>query len=132
MSERGSFESDVHVALKKWLKLGLWDTLNSDTLSSFKRKISKVCKKRWPQGLEVDGNLAWLHHNHIVFSGNVPLWADWEWPKGKDMGVYQSDSYYLLIGKHHAGGSEACCLRLLCGNRNKGLVYQHYFFDCGG
>ena len=67
MSSRGSFERDVHVALKDWQLLALWDTLDAETLTAFKKKILKVSKKCWPQGLQTDGNLAWLYHNHKGF-----------------------------------------------------------------
>ena len=36
----------------------------------------------------------------------------------------------MLTGLDPAGGSNACCARLLCKNRNKGSVYQHHFFEC--
>ena len=122
---------DVQVALNEWLLLGLWDRLDTESLACFKRKVLKVSMKCWPQGLQMNGNLTWLYHNHIVFSGNVPLWADWDWPNGKDMEEFQTHFYCLLTGLHPAGGSNACCARLLCKNRNKGSVYQHHFFECG-
>ena len=128
MSDRGSFEKDVHLALNEWLLLGLWDRVDSESIACFKRKVLKVSIKCWPQGLQMNGNLTWLYHNHIVFSGNVPMWADWDWPIGKDMEVFQTQFYCLLAGLHPAGGSNAFCSRLLCKNRNKGLVYQHHFF----
>ena len=131
MSDRGLLERDVHSALKEWLLLGLWNTLDSSTLAPFKKKILKVSRKCWPQGLRTDGNLTWLYHNHMVFSGNVPEWADWNWHIGKGMDLFQSHFYCLLIGAHPAGGNEACCLRLLCGGRNRGTVYQHHYFECG-
>ena len=49
----------------------------------------------------------------------------------RDKDLFQSHFYYLLIGAHPAGGSEACCSRLLCRGSNKGLVYQHHYFECG-
>ena len=51
-SNKGSFERDVHLALKDWLILGLWDTLDTKTLSTFKNKTLKISKKCWPQGLQ--------------------------------------------------------------------------------
>ena len=130
-SDRGSFESDVHVALKEWLLLGLWGTLKAETLKAFKSKISILSKKCWPEDLQMKGNLTWLYHNHRVFSGNVPMWADWVWPKGQDMNVFQSHFHCLLLGEHPAGGSEASCVRLLCRSKNKGPIYNHHFFECG-
>ena len=120
-----------HSALKEWLLLWLWDTLDTKTLSTFKNKTLKVSKKCWPQGLQTGGNLAWLYHNHMVFSGNVPKWADWNWCNKRDKDLFKLHFYYLLIGAHPAGGSEACCLRLLCRGSNKGMVYQHHYFECG-
>ena len=79
-SDRGFFERDVYLALDDWLLTGLWDSLNEKTVSAFKRKVSKISMKCWPDDLQKTGNLSWLYHNHRVFSGNVPLWADWEWP----------------------------------------------------
>ena len=131
LADRGSFESDVHLALTEWRLVSQWDRLDTDSLNCFKRKVLNVSKKFWPQGLQTNGNYTWLYHNYMAFSGNVPMWADWEWPKGKDMGVYQTHFYCLLTGQHPAGGTEACCLRLLCKNNNKGSVYQHHFFVCG-
>ena len=75
----------------------------------------------------MNGNLTWLYR---VFSGNVPMWADWVWPKGQDMNVFQSHFYCLLLGEHPAGGSEACCARLLCRSKNKEAIYQHHYFEC--
>ena len=34
-SDRGSFENDVHLALKEWMLLGLWNSLSKDTLIYF-------------------------------------------------------------------------------------------------
>ena len=76
-SDRGSFENDVHLALKECMLLGLWNSLSKDTLNSFKRKVSKISKKSWPKDLQTKGNLTWLYYNHRVFSENVPMWVDW-------------------------------------------------------
>ena len=130
LTDRGSFESDVHLALNEWLLVSQWDRLDTYSLTCFKRKVLNVSKKFWPQGLQMNGNYTWLYRNYMVFSGNVPMWADWEWPKGKNMEVFQTHFYCLLTGQHPAGGTEACCLRLLCKNNNKGSVYQHHFFEC--
>ena len=130
MTDRGSFESDVYWSLREWLLLRQWDRLDSDSLPRFKRKVLNVSLKCWPKGLQVNGNITWLYHNHVAFSGKVPMWADWEWPKGKGMEVFQTHFYCLLIGQHPAGGSEACCSRLLCKDKKMGTVYQHHFFEC--
>ena len=45
LSDRGSFESDVHLALKESLLLRSWDRLDTDTLPSFKRKVLNVLKE---------------------------------------------------------------------------------------
>ena len=76
----------------------------------------------------MNGNLTWLHHNHRAYSGNVPMWADWEWPKGKD--VFRNHFLCLLIGKHPAGGNDACCSRILCRGKKRTSVYNHHYFDC--
>ena len=101
-----------------------------DTLSAFKTKVAKVAKKCWPKELPMNGNLRWLYHNHNAYSGNVPMWADWVWPKGKDMDKFQIHFLCLLIGQHPAGGSEACCSRVLCKDRRGGSVYNHHYFEC--
>ena len=76
------------------------------------------------------GNLTWLYHNHKAFSGNVPMWADWEWPKGKENSVFQLHFHCLLIGQHPAGGRDARCSNLRCRNKPRGPVYDHHFFEC--
>ena len=86
--------------------------------------------KCWPDNLQKTRNLSWLYHNHRVFSGNVPMWADWEWPESKDIEVCKLHLYSLLIGKHPAGGSEASCSNLLCKDHIIGPIYKHHFFDC--
>ena len=129
-SDRGFFERDVHQVLDEWLLTGLWDSLNDKNLSAFKRKVMKISMKCWPEDLQKTGNLSWLYHNHRVFSGNVPMWADWEWPESKDIEVYKLHLYSLLIGKHPAGGSEASCSNLLCKDHIMGPIYKHHFFDC--
>ena len=115
--DKGSFEDGVYLALKEWLLLGLWESLNSDTIANFKRKVSRVSMKCWPKNLPMNGNLTWLHHNHRAYSGNVPMWADWEWPKGKD--VFRNHFHCLLIGKHPAGGNDARCFRILCRGKKR-------------
>ena len=130
ISDRGSFENDVHQALEEWLLRGLWDSLNDKTLPNFKRKVMKISKKCWPRNLQIKDNLAWLYHNHKAFSGNLPLWADWEWPRGKGMTVFKLHFLCLLTGQHPAGGSEACCSNLMCKDKTRGSVYDHHFFEC--
>ena len=44
----------------------------------------------------------------MVFSGNAPKLADWNWYNDWDKDLFQSHFYYLLIGAHPAEGSEAC------------------------
>ena len=108
----------------------VWDSLNEKTLSVFKRKVLKISRKCWPDDLQTTGNLSWLYHNHRVFSGNVPIWADWEWPKSKDIDIFKLHFYSLLIGKHPAGGSDACCSNPLCMDLIMGPIYDHHFFVC--
>ena len=130
LSDRGSFENDVHLILKEWLLLGSWGSLTMETLACFKRKVSRISKKCWPRDVDTNGNLTWLYHNHRAFSGNVPMWADWEWPKGENMNVFRLHFNCLLIGHHPAAGSEACCSLALCGGRKRGPVYNHHYFEC--
>ena len=58
------------------------------------------------------------------------MWADWEWPKSKDVEVYKLHLYSLLIGKHPAGGGDASCSNLLCKDHIMGPIYDHHFFEC--
>ena len=58
------------------------------------------------------------------------MWADWEWPKGKENNVFQTHFRCLLIGQHPAGGSEARCSYQRCRNKTRGPVYVHHFFEC--
>ena len=128
--DRGSFEIGVHIALKEWLLLGQWDSLSKDTLIKFQRKVLKVSRKCWPTNVQTNGNVTWLYHNHIAFSGNVPMWADWDWPKGKNFDVFRVHYYCLLIGQHSAGGRNARCSNLLCKDSNVGPIYDHHYFKC--
>ena len=91
-----------------------------------RRYLRSVGLMTWP------GNLSWLYHNHRVFSGNVPMWADWEWPKSKDVDVFKLHFNSLLTGQHPAGGAEASCSNLLCKDHTYGPVYDHHFFECVG
>ena len=129
-SDKGSFENDAHLAMKEWLLLGLWESLSKETLTTFKMRLRRISIKCWPRGLEKDGNLTWLHHNHEAFSGNVPMWAEWEWPKGKSMEAFRIHFYCLLIGQHPAGGRDASCSNLLCSDNKDGPIYDHHFFKC--
>ena len=129
-SDKGSFENDVYLALKEWLLLGDWNSLSKDTLTSFKKKVSTISKKCWPKDLQKKDNLTWLYHNHRVFSGNVPMWADWGWPQSKNMEVFKLHFFCLLIGQHPAGGPDARCSYLLCKDKLMGTVYDHHFFKC--
>ena len=58
MSDKGSFQRDAYSALKEWLLLRLWDTLDNSILAAFRKRILKVSRKCWPQRLRTDGNLA--------------------------------------------------------------------------
>ena len=106
LQDRGSFEDEVYLALKEWLLLGLWDRLTLATLNAFKMKIRKIARKCWPQSLPKNGNLSWLYHNHWIYSGNVPSWADWKWPRRKDIDSFKTQFYCLLTGQHSAGGEQ--------------------------
>ena len=84
--------------------------------------LAKKLARKW--------HLSWLHHNHRAYSGNVPPWADWKWPKSKDVTAFKTHFYCLLIGKHPAGGSHARCLNLLCKKTKEGPVFNHHYFEC--
>ena len=131
--DNGSFEADTLVAVNEWLLTKQWSTLNENTLLAFKRKVERIAKKCWPVDLPNDGLLAWLYHNHSVYSGNVPRWADWSWPDSGRyrMGNFQTHFYFLLIGQHPAWGKEAICRRTECKSRTCDTIYKHHFFDCG-
>ena len=129
-SDRGSFESDVRKSLQEWLLIRLWSDLSDTTVTECKRKIRRIAKKCWPEGLQTAGTFRWLYHNHQAYSGNVPLWADWNWPKSEDESKFKLHFYNLLVGLNPAGGDEAQCRHLLCRNNKLGSVYNHHFFDC--
>ena len=112
-SDKGSFESVVRKSLQEWLLNRLWSNLSDKNVTGCKRKIRKIAKKCWPEGLKITGTLSWLYHNHQAYSGNVPLWADWNWPKSEDESKFKLHFYYLLVGLNPAGGDEAQCRYLL-------------------
>ena len=99
-------------------------------VAACKRKIRKIAKKCWPEGLKTTGMLTWLYHNHQAYSGNVPYWADWNWPKDEDESKFKLHFYYLLVGLNPACGDEAQCRHLLCRDNKLGSVYNHHFFNC--
>ena len=129
-SDRGSFESDVRKSLREWLLNRLWTNLSVKSVTECKRKIRRIAKKCWPEGLKTTGTLSWLYHNRQAYSGNVPLWADWKWPKSEDEPKFKLHFYYLLVGLNPAGGDEANCRHLLCKDNKLGSVYNHHFFNC--
>ena len=118
------------MALKEWLLLGVWDRLALATLNAFKMKIRKIARKCWPQSLPKNGNLSWLYYNHWIYSGNVPLWADWKWPRRKDIDSFKTQFYCLLTGQHSAGGNKAKCSSVLCKSDNEGPVLNHHYSEC--
>ena len=130
VSDRGSFEYDVQLALKEWLLLGQWERLTEGTVVAFKKRVRGVAKKCWPKGLQKNGRMSWLYHIHRIYSGNVPIWADWKWPKRKDINAFKTHFCYLLTGLHPAGGKDARCFSVLCKSMNIGPVYNHHFFEC--
>jgi len=131
--DNGSFEADTLVAVDEWLLTKQWSTLNVNTVLTFKRKVERIAKKCWPQDLPKDGLLAWLYHNHSVYSGNVPSWANWSWPDSGRyrMGDFQVHFYFMLIGQHPAWGKGATCRRAECRGRTCQTIYRHHFHDCG-
>ena len=76
--------------------------------------------------------LSWLFHNHRVYSGNVPSWADWVWPDSAKykLGKFQAHFYFLLLGQHPSWGGMAVCRRVECVGNNSEHIYRHHFFEC--
>ena len=126
----GSFESDVFIALSEWSLMDKWKALSKVTLPQFQRKLKRVAKKHWPRGLSKIGNMGWLFHNHQCYSGNVPMWADWSWPKSKTSRKFERHFVYLLTGLNPAGGQDAICCNPLCIGSTPDSVYNHHFFVC--
>ena len=85
--DHGSFETDVVKAVSDWSLQNRWLNLSEDNITQFKRKVKRLAKSHWPYDLSKSGQLGWLYHNHRVFSGNVPGWADWNWPQNKKQSV---------------------------------------------
>ena len=44
--------------------------------------------------------------------------------------MFEMHFYYLLVGRHPAGGDYAVCLRKGCIGNNQGSIYCHHFFLC--
>ena len=130
--DHGSFETDVVKAVSDWSLQNRWLNLSEDNITQFKRKVKRLAKSHWPHGLSKSGQLGWLYHNHRVFSGNVPGWADWNWPQNKKLKVFESHFGFLLTGLHPAGGEKAVCCQTLCRNDSHDTVYNHHFFKCPG
>ena len=131
-SEGGSFQNDVLVAIDEWLLSNLWKKLSGITILKFKRQVRTLAKKCWPLNLPQTGRYSWLYHNHRVYSGNVPRWADWNWPgeaKYK-IGKFKTHFYFLLTGKHPSWSETAICRRIGCKGRSRGDIYRHHFFEC--
>ena len=78
--DNGTFERDVLCAVEEWLLKKNWQNLEEDTMVEFRKKVKSRARRCWPHDLLRDGNFKWLYHNHCVYSGNVPYWADWKWP----------------------------------------------------
>ena len=129
-NDRGSFEIDVVRAISEWSLEKLWENLTKDNILHFKIKVKRISKSHWPRALESGGQLSWLYHNHRVYSGNVPNWADWNWPKNNALKLFENHFICLLTGLHPAGGDEAVCCHGLCENDACDSVYNHHFFKC--
>ena len=127
--DRGFFESDVVKAISEWSLEKRWLNLSEDNISQFKGKVKRLAKSHWPRGLDKGGQLGWLFHNHRVYSGNVPDWADWKWPQNRAMRKFEYHFCYLLTGLHPAGGEKAVCDHSLC-RGSFDSVYNHHFFQC--
>ena len=126
----GSFERDVVELISDWSLGSTWRNLSVDSFTQFKKKVKRVAKRQWPQGLTNNGQLKWLYHNYRVYSGNVPEWADWKWPQKKVLQKFELHFGYLLTGVHPAGGEKAVCSHSQCGNGSCDSVYNHHFFKC--
>ena len=128
--DHGSFESDITKALSSWSLEKIWNELSKDNISLFKRKVKRFAKRQWPRGLGMDGKLSWLYHNHKFYSGNVPVWADWVWPKN---GVQLKSAHHfvrLLTGSHPAWGENPVCSHARCLYETLDNLYKHHFFNC--
>ena len=92
----------------------------------------RIAKKNWPHGLPRTGLHSRLYHNHSQYSGNVPAWASWEWPKstkGK-MGKFECHFFCLVTGIHPAFSVNGKCRRLECRGYSRGSIFEHHFFEC--
>ena len=129
---RITFKRDVSSNVKGWLLRKDWLNLDEDNILEFRKKVKRRARKCWPHGLRRDGNLKWLYHNHCVYSGNVPYWADWKWPDSDRWREckFQQHFRHLLLGSHPAGGSTAICSRKECVGNNLGSIFEHHFFHC--
>ena len=130
VKDGGSFESDVVKLLNEWCLWKSWKGLTKTNYLDFKRKVKRHARKQWSCSLEKDGKLSWIYHNHCIYSGNMPMWADWTWPNNKDSIKFKKHFVFLVSGLHPAGGNKAVCLRTLSCAKSPNTVYQHHFFDC--
>ena len=130
--KKGVLVTDATTAVEEWLLGKLWGNLSDNTLFGFKKKVRKLAKRNWPHGLPREGCHKWLYHNHSVYSGNVPAWANWEWPGSTNwkMGRFECHFYCLVIGCHPAFGGNGACQRLGCQGRKNESLYEHHFFKC--
>ena len=130
--DNGTFERDVASAIEDWILVKDWYHLREDNILRFRKKVKRRAKKCWPHGLSRVGNLKWLYHNHCIYSGNVPPWADWKWPESDrwSVGKFEQHFRYLLSGLHPAGGSNAVCCRKECFGNNIGSIFEHHFLSC--
>ena len=126
----GSFETDVAKLLNEWCLSKLWKGLTKTNYLVFKKKVKSFARKQWSCSLEKDGKLGWIYHNHCIYSGNMPNWADWTWPHSKDSIKFKKHFVFLVSGLHPAGGNKAVCLRSPSCADYPNSVYQHHFFDC--
>ena len=130
--KKGVFETDTITAVEDWLLVKSWKKLDDKSLRSFRKKIQKLAKKKWPLDLPTTGSHKWLYHNHSIFSGNVPAWASWDWPESSKwkMGRFECHFYCLVTGCHPAFSVDGKCWRSECKMFNSGSLYEHHFFKC--
>ena len=72
----------------------------------------------------------WIYQNHSYYSGNMPMFADWDWPKTLEPSKFRNHLITLVTGQHQAGGEGAICNDARYEARTPDTVYHHHFFVC--
>jgi len=126
----GTFERDVDKALSEWVLESSWNSLDKGNVFKFKQKVKRSAKKQWPQDLAKNFQLTWLYHNHRCYSGNMPVFADWTWPRSSSGKKFERHFFMLITGLHPAGGNKAICGHSSCNTKTPDSVFRHHFFEC--